>query len=839
MTQPIWNTPAGSIGSFPALIPISFQLSATPVAPATEVTYKIISGSLPNGLTLSESGLISGTPPLVIRGTSQEFVVRVTDNEKNIRDRTFSVEVSGSARPEILTPPGLLLSTEDSTWVEIPIDFFNPDESSEVRIRLVQGQLPPGLEINRHGVIRGYPRPPVSTINLGLSTTTALATNSNTNRITALSTANFRNGRPVVFTGAVFGGVTAGQTYYIRDFNENTFTISTTIGGPVFNLQDGAGEMIVTLPAVSVGQPAVQTFPFSLRLESELGTDLQSYSIQVINQRAPQSIGGPGKPRNTRQPTIYNTRPPTFDIDSDVLNFSYYILPPDGKGQTIPIEEDAFIGRISSDNFFSFRILGHDFDSNALEYVFSDLPLGLVGDTETGWVTGTPIISDNSISEFSFNVSVQKEINNAISSPTIRFTFRITDTVTGDIEWITPNKLEEMLNGTVSLANVQAKSDVELQYRLVGGSLPPNLQLLSNGEITGRTAFQPSDGLLEPGEVKTFEFTVEAFSPQFPVANKKRTFTLDVKNVYSEPTETLYIKCNPNLEDRKLLDSLLKDSSLIPDEYIYRPGDPNFGKATGVVYEHAFGIFASEVEEYVAAITKNHYWRKITLGEIETAVARDSNGEIIYEVVYSKVIDNLVNPEGVSVSKRINWPRFIDLAGGPWYTSATNIFTSYGEVNGVPTYFTSLSPGFARLLYPNSLENMRNQVSEELGQEFNFRVLPKWMTSQQRDGSTLGYTPAWVIAYTKPGFSEKVKENIVNNWVDVLGDRFTLNAINFTIDRFTVDKSATYDFDKNVSPPAWLGLPSAQPTPDPKETNDFHVLFPQKTILPSDSQFNK
>jgi hypothetical protein len=374
---------------------------------------------------------------------------------------------------------------------------------------------------------------------------------------------------------------------------------------------------------------------------------------------------------------------------------------------------------------------------------------------------------------------------------------------------------------------------------LVDGNLPPNLQLLSNGEITGRTAFQPSDGLLEPGEVKTFEFTVEAFSPQFPVLRKTRTFSLDVKNVYDKPTETLYVKCNPNLEDRELLDSLLKNNSLIPDEYIYRPSDPNFGKARNIVYEHAFGIFASEFEEYVAAITKNHYWRKITLGEIETAVARDSKNNIIYEVVYSKVIDNLVNPHGTSISKNIFWPRFIDLAKGPWYTSVDNIFTSYGDVGNEPEYFTSLTPGFARLLYPNSLENMRTQVSDELGQEFNFRVLPKWMTSQQRDGSTLGFTPAWVIAYTKPGFSEKIKENIINNWVDVIGDRITLNAINFTIDRFTVDKSSTYDFDKSVSPPAWLGLPSAQPTPDPKETNDFHVLFPQKTILPSDTQYNK
>ena len=48
---------------------------------------------------------------------------------------------------------------------------------------------------------------------------------------------------------------------------------------------------------------------------------------------------------------------------------------------------------------------------------------------------------------------------------------------------------------------------------------------------------------------------------------------------------------------------------------------------------------------------------------------------------------------------------------------------------------------------------MRDRTGTNLGQEFDFRLLPGWMTSQQANGSTLGYTPAWVIAYCKPGTS--------------------------------------------------------------------------------------
>jgi len=111
------------------------------------------------------------------------------------------------------------------------------------------------------------------------------------------------------------------------------------------------------------------------------------------------------------------------------------------------------------------------------------------------------------------------------------------------------------------------------------------------------------------------------------------------------------------------------------------------------------------------------------------------------------------------------------------------------------------------------------------------------MTSQQANGSTLGYTPAWVICYTKPGFSEIVKNNINNNWKNPIGQIQRLNQINFKIDRFTVNKSNTYNYDNNLSPPAWTSLPSATPVPSPLDSKDFYVLFPRPTILPNRTQY--
>ena len=856
MAQPIWNTTAGSIGSFASLEAVALQLSASPVLPATTLTYVLLSGDLPSGLSLSSSGLISGIPTLVQGNITSTFVVRVTDNLGQLKDRTFTMTISGDVSPSFTTPAGVIAEISDSTWFQQQITYNNPVSTNPVTIRVVQGALPSGIEINEYGMLRGYAAAPTISVNLAAVNTTATAISSN--QITCFSTIGFAVGTPVTFSGTTFGGIVSSLVYYVQSIiDERTFTISLTASGPQYTLNNGTGSMDVNLAAISVGQPTIQTFSFTLKLESLLGNSVQLYSITVINQNTPVSSGGPGRPANTRVPTIFNTRPETFNIASNEQDYGYYVLPPNSRGETYTPQSFAYIGQISNDNFFSFRILGYDFDGNSITYSFSGLPAWLTGNTSTGWITGIPNVSDNSINEVNFSATVNKTNNPGIGTPAINFSLRVSNNIVGAVRWLTSEDLGILYNGTVSVSKVLAVSDVELEYRLAQNSnpLPPNLVLLSNGEISGVVAYQPTDVLLEQGASTDFSFTIEAFSPKFPVVNSTKTFTLSVYQLFTQPTDTLYIKCVPSVTDRELIASLLDNTSLIPTEFLYRPNDPYFGKASSVIYEHAFGIYASTFDQYVAAITKNHYWRNITLGAIKTAIARDDAGNVIYEVVYSEVIDNLVNPQGESVSPDIYWPRPIPLNLGPWYTSETDLFTSYVNTPSSQQFYTSLTPGFARLLYPNSLQNMRDRVGEgippgsplSLGQEFNFRLLPRWMTSQQYDGSTLGYTAAWVIAYCKPSsvtvdgselsFAQYIQYQIQNNWKDPVGYVNTLNTINFRIDRFTVDKSITYNYDNTLVPPSWTDLPSATPPPNPLDSRNFNVLFPQETILPNKTQY--
>jgi hypothetical protein len=866
--HPDWVTTTGSIGAFPSQVPMTFTFEATPNLPATSITYTVLSGATPTGLTLnSETGVLSGTPSIVGADTTYNFALRARDDyigdEQQIADRTFSTIISGVAIPTFTTPTGTILTTNDTVWRELQIEYSNPVSTNAVLIRKVQGSLPPGLELNSKGLLRGYPEPPVININYSGVTTSVLAISSNI--LTVLSTTGFVKERPINFTGTVYGDIVVNRTYYVKDIlSATTCTISAARGGTEEVLVDGVGTFNASLPQIQTGEPTVQTYSFTLELSSPLGNALESYNIVVANQNAPLSAGGPGFPPHSRIPSILNTRPETFDIaTNDPTNYGYYLFPNDDLTITYPPNDEANIGTYPSGEYFSWRMLGKDFDGDSLEYQFIDLPLGLVGDSTTGWIIGTPVIAANSISDYSFSVNVRKASFTSIQSSVFKFKMTVANDILGTVTWVTPSDLGKMNNSQTSILSISATSDVTLNYRVTSGTLPPNLKLLDNGEISGTVAYQPKDTFLNPDTETDFTFTIEAYSSLYPVIHSSRDFTLKIIQEFNQPTDTLYIRCVPSVTDRNIIKSLLTSTTIIPTADLYRAEDVNFGKATNITYEHAYGVYASDFDEYVAAINKNHYWRYITLGELKTAVAKNSAGEIVYEVVYSEVQDNLINPKGKSVSEEIIWPRNIPLNKGPWYTSVTDVYASYVDTTpegqqlqtqetfedqlisdeaglplltetSQPGYYTSLTPGYARNLFPNSLPNMRDRTGANLGQEYDFRLLPEWMTSQQTNGSTLGYTPAWVITYCKPGTSATIKNNIETLWVDPIGRPYTLNTINFQLDRITVDKSITFDYDNNVSPPAWTGLPSASPEPSPIDSKDFHVLFPRHTILPDE-----
>jgi hypothetical protein len=236
----------------------------------------------------------------------------------------------------------------------------------------------------------------------------------------------------------------------------------------------------------------------------------------------------------------------------------------------------------------------------------------------------------------------------------------------------------------------------------------------------------------------------------------------------------------PPLADRNLIDNLIQNQDLIPVDSVYRNDDSNFGVAKNVIYNHAYGLTASTLDDYANSLLINHYWKNLVLGEIKTARALNSAGEVLYEVIYSTVIDNLVNNAGESVSKEVTIPFPINA----------------GQIDEIS------------VVYPNSLINMRDQVIDQIGQISS--VLPLWMTSKQSDGRVLGFVPAWVIAYVKPGEGDRILYNIQQQF----GNQ--LNQVDFKADRYELDRSLTHNWDPvfDSSVGAWIPYPPAATTFD-------------------------
>lgn len=102
---PTWVTSAGSLGEFISGNSLNIQLSATD--PSDNLSYSLLSGSLPSGVSLGSSGLISGTLPVIFTQTTYSFTVNISDGINPSISRSFSIISSPVPAPlEVLVVAG-------------------------------------------------------------------------------------------------------------------------------------------------------------------------------------------------------------------------------------------------------------------------------------------------------------------------------------------------------------------------------------------------------------------------------------------------------------------------------------------------------------------------------------------------------------------------------------------------------------------------------------------------------------------------------------------------------------------------------------------------------------
>ena len=119
------------------------------------VTWTLLSGTLPAGLTLSSAGVISGTSTAA-NGAGTAFTVRATDSALCSATITYSLKVC----PTISIGPGTLPSgTVNTAYSQALTASGGP---APYLWSLVSGALPAGLSLSNAGVISGTPTSPAS-----------------------------------------------------------------------------------------------------------------------------------------------------------------------------------------------------------------------------------------------------------------------------------------------------------------------------------------------------------------------------------------------------------------------------------------------------------------------------------------------------------------------------------------------------------------------------------------------------------------------------------------------------------------------------------------------------
>ena len=716
-----------------------------------------------------------------------------------------------STIPNWVTPAGTLGTIPEGVFYSVPLVAT---ADSTVRYRVIAGRLPPGIQINETGVLSGNPAA-VSTVqgvplDVVRDTTSQFAVRAYTERVVSgvtvidkladrtfsltiagISTVYWTT--PSGTIGTYFdGSQITDLTVSYTDPDVYATNIVTLIAGalPAGLRVSTAGVISGYIAPNSNATLTSVTYSFTLRVSNGVSSDTRTFSIQVYA-------------RSTM--TADNTH-----VTADNTFITADTVPVQPPIITTPV---GSIGSTRSDNFYAFEFAGLDFAGNPFEFVnITALPPGLTLDPNSGWMYGYIPYAGILSNEYSFDLVIREVDNPTNYSNPYAFSLTINGPVNSDVVWTTPtdeverarvpSSLGSIENGATSTFYVEAVnvSGISLQYRLLSGSasrLPQGLQLLTSGHIAGRVSFDTFclDGgttvfdanLNTVRQPTTFDmvatFTVNAFSVN-GLVNVNKTFSIRVVRRYQQPFDNLYIQAMPPQNDRDLLSSLLQNPTIFTPSLIYRNDDPNFGVARNVVYNHAYGLTAATYDDYVASMNLNHYWKNLVLGEIKTAQALDDAGNVIYEVVYSEVVDDLVNNDGTSVSKEVVLPFPINR-------------NTINEIDAV---------------YPNSLQNMRDQVIDVVGQVSN--VLPRWMLSRQANGQILGFTRAWVIAYTNPGQSGQIAYNIQTQFDT------QLNLVDFTADRYEVDNFLTKNWNREQQHWGYAGDPV---TPYPPSLTTFDM----------------
>jgi hypothetical protein len=444
---------------------VSFSSQVQASGGTAPYTFTLNSGSLPPGLTLSTSGLISGTPTTA---GPFSFTVKVTDSTGG----TALTAITPSCGITI-APPNMSAQCAAANTGMVGVPYSSPitvtGGTAPYTFTLASGSLPTGLTLNpATGVISGVPTtagPFTFTVKVTDSTSgvQAIATTSSCG-ITISSSLNI-----------------CGLTWGYWKNHVSTWPVTSLVLGSQTYTQT---ELLNILGLPVAGDASIN-----------LAHQLIAAKFNVLNGTNQMTDGGAiaaadsllstlsGKlPYNVPSASATGTQMVTIASQLDTFNS-------DGQGQpgcvngppTLTLQCAASTGQVNT-AYSSSLVASGGVPPYSFSIASGSLPPGLTLDTTTGAITGTP----TQAGAFSFTAMVSD--STAVPGDTI-------GTMTSNCS-ITISPAAQPLsltcaNGTAAVGAAYSSSAVAsggtapYSYSVTAGSLPPGLTMNSNGTISG------------------------------------------------------------------------------------------------------------------------------------------------------------------------------------------------------------------------------------------------------------------------------------------------------------------------------------------------------------------
>jgi autotransporter-associated beta strand protein len=275
-SPPVITTPAGALAAGTVGSTYNVTLAAT----NAPTSWTVASGSLPGGLSLNTSGVISGQPTAL--GTFN-FGVRATNSGGTSAVVNFSITVNPAAStpPVITTPAGALAAGTVGSAYNVTLAATNSPTSWTV----ASGSLPGGLSLNNSGVISGQPTA-AGTFNFGVTATNSHGTSATVSFSIVISPASATAPAITTPAGELPEG-TIGSSYSVTLSATNSPT-SWAVSGSL------PGGLSLNNSGVISGLPTdAGTFTFSVTASNSGGTSSAvTFSITINSFVAVTGITG-------------------------------------------------------------------------------------------------------------------------------------------------------------------------------------------------------------------------------------------------------------------------------------------------------------------------------------------------------------------------------------------------------------------------------------------------------------------------------------------------------------------------------------------------------------------